>query len=173
MATTAKIAKEAEDAEVQGSPAQPLPPVRPAARLHAQVRAVPPLLPQAGARRRRHGGDQEQLVENGCEVPRLECRVRTRRLSSLRSHAPRTRRRYERYDRSNRRHAHADPQRGDREAHAGRHARLAHQGGHRADSAGRRLHPGLQAARRGDGRRRPPPSRRCGCSSSTARTASS
>ena len=51
-----------EDAEVQGPAAQPLPPVRPAARLHAEVRAVPPLLPQAGARRRRHGRDEEQLV---------------------------------------------------------------------------------------------------------------
>jgi large subunit ribosomal protein L5 len=55
MATTAKIAKEAQDAEVQGPAAQPLPPVRPPARLHAEVRAVPPLLPQAGARRGRHG----------------------------------------------------------------------------------------------------------------------
>ena len=36
--------------------------VRPAARLPAQVRAVPPVLPQAGARRRRHGRDEEQLV---------------------------------------------------------------------------------------------------------------
>ena len=62
MATTAKIAKEAEDAEVQGPAAQPLPPLRPAARLHAEVRAVPPVLPQAGARRRRHGRDEEQLV---------------------------------------------------------------------------------------------------------------
>ena len=53
-----------EDAEIQGPAAQPLPPVRPAARLHAEVRAVPPLLPQAGARRRRHGRDQEQLVKS-------------------------------------------------------------------------------------------------------------
>ena len=51
-----------QDAEVQGPPAQPLPPVRPAARLHAEVRAVPPVLPQAGARGRRHGRDEEQLV---------------------------------------------------------------------------------------------------------------
>ena len=51
-----------EDAEVQGAPSQPLPPLRPAARLYAEVRAVPSLLPRAGAEgrcRRRH---QEQLV---------------------------------------------------------------------------------------------------------------
>ena len=37
----------AEETEVQGSAAQPLPPVRPPARLHAEVRAVPPLFPRA------------------------------------------------------------------------------------------------------------------------------
>ena len=51
--------KRTQDAEVQGPAAQPLPPVRPSARLHAEVRAVPPLLPQAGARRRRHGCHEE------------------------------------------------------------------------------------------------------------------
>ena len=62
MATTAKIAKEAQDAEVQGPAAQPLQALRPAARLHAQVRAVPPVLPQARARRRHRRRDEEQLV---------------------------------------------------------------------------------------------------------------
>ena len=45
MATTAKIAKEQKDAEVQDSPAQSLQVVRAPAGLHAQVRAVPPVLP--------------------------------------------------------------------------------------------------------------------------------
>ena len=58
-----------EDAEVRGAPSQPLPPLRPAARLHAQVRHVPTLLPGAGADgrcRRRH---QEQLVEGSGTGP--------------------------------------------------------------------------------------------------------
>ncbi len=42
-----------EGAEVQDPAAQPLPPVRPPARLHAEVRVVPPVLPQARARGRR------------------------------------------------------------------------------------------------------------------------
>ena len=62
MATTAKIAKEAEEPEVQDSSAQSLQAVRAPAGLHAQVRAVPPVLPQGGARGRRHGRDEEQLV---------------------------------------------------------------------------------------------------------------
>ena len=52
-----------QGAEIQGPPAQPLQAVRPAEGLHAQVLDVPPLLPQAGARRRRHGGNQEFLVD--------------------------------------------------------------------------------------------------------------
>ena len=63
MATTAKIVKDEEDAEVRGPAPQPLPQVRPAARVPAEVRAVPPLLPRAGARRRSRGRDQEQLVD--------------------------------------------------------------------------------------------------------------
>ena len=51
-----------EDAQVQDPPAQPLQAVRPPAGLHAQVRAVPALLPQGGARGRCHGRDEEQLV---------------------------------------------------------------------------------------------------------------
>ena len=53
-----------QDAQVQDPSPEPLPPVRTAARVHAQVRHVPPLLPQAGARRRRHGRDEELLVED-------------------------------------------------------------------------------------------------------------
>ena len=60
----------AQDAEVQGSPAQPLPPVRPAARLHPEVRAVPFVLPEARARGRHHRGHEEQLVERGARLLR-------------------------------------------------------------------------------------------------------
>src|SRR6185436_942537 len=52
-----------EDAQVQDPPPQPLQVVRTATRLHAQVRHVPSVLPQAGPRRRRDGCDQEFLVE--------------------------------------------------------------------------------------------------------------
>ena len=52
-----------QNAEVQGPAPQPLPPLRPPAGLHAQVRAVPPLLPQARARRRHCRRDEEQLVK--------------------------------------------------------------------------------------------------------------
>jgi large subunit ribosomal protein L5 len=38
-----------EEAEIQGAAAQPLPPVRPSARLHAEVRPVPSLFPQVRA----------------------------------------------------------------------------------------------------------------------------
>ena len=48
-----------KNAEVQDPAAQPLQPVRPSPRLHAQVRALPPLLPQAGARGGHRGGDEE------------------------------------------------------------------------------------------------------------------
>ena len=48
--------------QVRGAPPQPLPPVRPPARLHAQIRALPPLLPRARASRRSRRCDQEQLV---------------------------------------------------------------------------------------------------------------
>ena len=67
-----------QDAEVQGPAAQPLPALRPAARLPAQVRAVPPLLPQAGARRRHRRSDEEQLVDR-CQLPaaRSQRRLRT------------------------------------------------------------------------------------------------
>src|SRR6267143_3957292 len=51
-----------QETQVQDSAAQSLPPVRTSARVHAEVRAVPPVLPQAGAGRRRHRGDKEQLV---------------------------------------------------------------------------------------------------------------
>src|SRR6516164_5862088 len=51
-----------ESAEIQDSAAQPLPPVRPSARVHAQVRAVPLVLPQARAGWRHHGSHEEQLV---------------------------------------------------------------------------------------------------------------
>ena len=63
MATTAKIAKEQKTPKFKvrlrnrchlcGRPA----------RVPAQVRAVPPLLPQAGAAGRHRGRDEEQLVE--------------------------------------------------------------------------------------------------------------
>ena len=59
-----KDRQRSEDAEVQDSPPQPLQAVRPAARLHAQVRHVPSVLPQAGARRRRHRRDEELLVKD-------------------------------------------------------------------------------------------------------------
>src|SRR5712691_4566722 len=59
-----------EDTQVQDPAAQPLPPVRPSARLHAEVRAVPSVLPQAGAGRRRHRGDEKQLVN--CQVTTLK-----------------------------------------------------------------------------------------------------
>jgi large subunit ribosomal protein L5 len=51
-----------QDAEVQDPAAEPVPVVRPSSRLHAQVRDVPPLLPQAGARGRCHRRDEELLV---------------------------------------------------------------------------------------------------------------
>src|SRR5687767_6067644 len=51
-----------EESEIQGPPAEPLPPVRPPARVSPQVCPVPALLPQAGAARRRCGSDEEQLV---------------------------------------------------------------------------------------------------------------
>src|SRR5215475_1200263 len=51
-----------ESAEVQDSAAQPLPTVRPSARVYAEVRAVPTVLPQARAGWRHHGSDEEQLV---------------------------------------------------------------------------------------------------------------
>ena len=68
MATTAKIAKEAEEAEVQGSPAEPLQALRPAARISAQVFVVPDLLPQAGARGRNSRRDQGELVSGSPEL---------------------------------------------------------------------------------------------------------
>ena len=52
-----------EDAEVRGAPSQPVPPVWSPACLHAQVRAVPSVLPGAGADGRCRGRDEEQLVE--------------------------------------------------------------------------------------------------------------
>ena len=63
MATTAKIAKEAKTPKFKVRLRNRCQPLRPAARLHAQVRAVPPLLPQAGARGRHRGRDEEFLVE--------------------------------------------------------------------------------------------------------------
>ena len=47
--------RDAETPKFEVRHAQPLPPVRPPARVHAQVRAVPPVLPRARARRRRRG----------------------------------------------------------------------------------------------------------------------
>ena len=61
MATTAKIAKERKKPKFQVRAAT-VAAVRPAARVSAQVRAVPHLLPQAGARGRNSGRDQVQLV---------------------------------------------------------------------------------------------------------------
>jgi small subunit ribosomal protein S8 len=61
MATTAKIAKEAKTPKykirLRNAAA-----VRASARLHAEVRDVPPLLPQGRARRRCDRGDEELLV---------------------------------------------------------------------------------------------------------------
>ena len=54
MATTAKIAKEAKTPKFKIRHRNRCQPVRPSACLHAEVRHVPPVLPQAGARRRRH-----------------------------------------------------------------------------------------------------------------------
>jgi len=51
--------KGTEAAQVQGPAAQPLPPVRPSAGIPAEVCAVPPVLPQARARRRHRGSDEE------------------------------------------------------------------------------------------------------------------
>ena len=39
-----------EEAEIQDPAAQPVPPLRPASGLHAEVRALPPVLPEARAR---------------------------------------------------------------------------------------------------------------------------
>ena len=69
MATTAKIAKDLKDAEVQVPPPQPLLALRAAARLSAQVRAVPAVLPPARAERRDSRRDQGELVgreDNEC-----------------------------------------------------------------------------------------------------------
>ena len=62
MATTAKIAKEQKTPKykIRGRNRCKLC-GRPAG-LHAEVRAVPSLLPQGGARGRCHGRDEEQLV---------------------------------------------------------------------------------------------------------------
>ena len=51
-----------EVTEVQDPSAQSLQAVRPPACVHAEVRHVPVVLPEAGARRRRHGRDEELLV---------------------------------------------------------------------------------------------------------------
>ena len=51
-----------EDAEVQGPAEKPLQALRAAACVSAEVRALPAVLPQAGARGRHRRGDQEQLV---------------------------------------------------------------------------------------------------------------
>jgi hypothetical protein len=59
-------------AEVQGAAAQPLPPLWTPARLHAEVRAVPALLPQAGARRRRRRRHEEQLVRASSPQAEIE-----------------------------------------------------------------------------------------------------
>ena len=62
VAKLSLIAKAPADAEVRRAQVHPLPPVRPSSGLPEEVRAVPHLLPQAGARRghpRRHQG---QLV---------------------------------------------------------------------------------------------------------------
>ena len=69
MATTAKIAKEAKTPKLQDPPPQPLPAVRAAARLHPEVRDVPPVLPQVRARGRHHGSDEEQLVNPNAQIP--------------------------------------------------------------------------------------------------------
>ena len=75
MATTAKIAKEKKTPKYDVRAPQPLPAVRPAARLPAQVRAVPPLLPRARARGRRRRRHQEQLVGRGRSARASAARV--------------------------------------------------------------------------------------------------
>ena len=70
MATTAKDRERREEAEVRRAAPQPLQAVRPSAGVHAQVRAVPSVLPQAGARRRRRRRDEEQLVGRAAQVVR-------------------------------------------------------------------------------------------------------
>src|SRR5262245_42334509 len=51
-------------AEVQGAGGQPLRPLRPAARLPAQVRHLPDLLPGHGAERGNPGSQKSELVVN-------------------------------------------------------------------------------------------------------------
>ena len=62
-----------EVAQVQDPSAEPLQAVRTAARIHAQVQAVPALFPAFCARRRRHRSDEELLVSSrgsgGFRVP--------------------------------------------------------------------------------------------------------
>ena len=77
MATTAKIAKDiklekarkAKNAQTSVPAPQPLLALRTAARIPAQVRHLPPLLPQARAEWRDSGRDQGELV--GSEVGEL------------------------------------------------------------------------------------------------------
>ena len=65
-----------EDAEVQGPAAKPLQALRPAPCVPAQVRALPPVLPQAGARGRHRRSDEEQLVD---KPSALSCQLSARK----------------------------------------------------------------------------------------------
>ena len=142
MATTAKIAKEAEDAEVHGPAPQPLPAVRPPAGLHAEVRAVPPVLPQAGARRRRRRRDEEQLVRARRLSQTIDAEAGSGILEAGREQTMTD--------------PIADMLTRIRNATIAQHTRVdmpasQAQGGDRADPGARRLHPGLQVSR-ADGR---------------------
>ena len=92
MATTAKIAKEekkqaeidrAESERRRSSPCRlrnRCLELRPAARISAQVLALPDLFPEVGARRRNPGRDQGELVSEG------DAKVRTMRAEIYRPH---------------------------------------------------------------------------------------
>ena len=60
--TKLSIRQDAQEAEIQDSRAQPLPPVRPAARLPAQISNVPHLFPRARAARGNSRRGEGQLV---------------------------------------------------------------------------------------------------------------
>ena len=63
MATTAKRVKDARKPKFKSSPAQPLPALRPSARVPAQVRRLPSVLPRAGAQGRDSGRREVKLVD--------------------------------------------------------------------------------------------------------------
>ncbi len=130
MATTAKIAKEekpksrcVKDSRLKIRHAQPVFPMRAAARLSSQVQPVPDLLPEARPGRRDPGRDQGQLVRKGSRA----------------NHG---------HIRSHRRHVDAHSQRADGAPSQGGRAGFQAETRDRADPQGRRLHHQLQDGRR-------------------------